>query len=113
MSTQDTVDQLDLNQEPKADEVDYIIPNDPRVHKQIRDALEEIAKSKVRAAGERSFQTEAIKKLSEDTKVPKKFLRKLARLGNKQGTERAVSEMECLDVAAGQVFGKTETAAAP
>lgn len=105
MSTLDTYNIItgNGNASPEA-ELDVIVPNDPKIHKIIRDGLEEISASKTRAAAERTLQTETFKRMAQDTKVPKKFLRKLAKFGSKEGAEQAESEMESLVVAAGQVF---------
>lgn len=85
---------------------DYILPNDPALHKRIATVLAEVQDSKTRVSGEKSFQKDAIKALSKETEVPRSFLNKLASWKNREGgRDAAISEIESLDVAYTQVFG--------
>lgn len=103
MSTEDSY----TTQENAAQPGDVIIPNDPAIHKAIKDAFEEIANSKVRAKGEKTFQNESFKLLAEKTQIPKSFLKALASWNQREGgRDAAISQVESLDVAYSQVYGQ-------
>lgn len=73
---------------------DIIIPNDPTIIKQIKDACEEISASMFRSEGEKSFQKEALGDLSKATNIPKKHLSKLAKLYHRQNKSEVEAENE-------------------
>lgn len=75
----------------------FEVPRDPKVLKELRDGLQQIKDSKVRAAGEREFQTEKIKQLVEITKIPNGTIRKLAGVVAEGGVDHLIQEVEDLE----------------
>lgn len=75
----------------------FEVPRDPKILKELRDGLQKLKDSKVRAAGERDFQTETIKQLVEITKIPNGTIRKLAGVVAEGGVDHLVQEIEDLE----------------
>lgn len=73
---------------------DIILPSDPVTIKKIKDVLFEISASMTRSEGEREYQTEAIKELAEDTEIPAKYLKKIARIYHKSVRDQFEAEQE-------------------
>jgi hypothetical protein len=71
---------------------DIIIPNNPEVIKQIKDACQELSASMTRCEAERDLQKEAIKQLAEDTEVPAKYLKKVVKLFHRQNRDMVEAE---------------------
>lgn len=57
-------------------------------------ALKEMSSSLARAEGERTYVSEATKKVSEDLKLPKKVVSKLVKVFHKQNFDQEVAEHE-------------------
>jgi archaellum component FlaC len=76
---------------------DVIVPSNPQDLQRIKDAMAEISNSFTRIESERDFQKEALESLEEDVGIPKKYLRKMARIWHKQNMSQIKSEMETLD----------------
>lgn len=57
-------------------------------------ALKETSNALSRATGEKEFVREAIKKLSDDLKLPKKMVSKLVKVHHKQNFDEEVAEHE-------------------
>lgn len=72
----------------------FPIPADDQVKKQIMDCVREVSASLTRVEAERDLIKEAIKKLSEDTQIPKKMLNKFARAYHKSNFATVVGESE-------------------
>ncbi len=62
--------------------------------KQLSAMLTETSKSQARAMGEREYVREAIKKVVEDLKLPKKLVTKLVKVHYKQNFDEEVVEHE-------------------
>lgn len=76
---------------------DVIVPSSPEDLKRIKNAMQEISNSFTRIEAEKDFQKEALESLEEDVGIPKKYLRKMARIYHKQNMSQIKSEMETLD----------------
>jgi hypothetical protein len=76
---------------------DVIIPSSPEDRKRIKGAMEEISNSFTRIEAERDFQKDALAALEEDVGVPKKYLRKMARIYHQQNMSQLLTEMETVD----------------
>lgn len=76
---------------------DVIVPSSPEDLKRIKNAMQEISNSFTRIEAEKDFQKEALESLEEDVGIPKKYLRKMARIYHKQNMNQIKSEMETLD----------------
>ncbi|HET8688242.1 MAG TPA: hypothetical protein VFM18_16540 [Methanosarcina sp.] len=72
----------------------FPIPSDPEQKKQIMDCVREVSASLTRVEAERDLIKEAIKKLSEDTQIPKKILNKFAKAYHKSNFATVVGESE-------------------
>jgi hypothetical protein len=83
---------------------DFVIPNDPTVIKQIRDAMMELSASMTRSEGERDFQKEAISELAKATDVPGKYLKKMARIYHKQNKSEVEADNESTSELYDRVF---------
>lgn len=73
---------------------DIMIPNDPQILKDIKDACIELSASMTRMEGEKDFQKEALKALAENTEVPVKFLKKIAALYHKSTRDQVEADGE-------------------
>jgi Transcriptional regulator DsbA len=87
---------------------DFVIPSDPTVLKQIKDACFEISSSLTRIEGERSLIKEALDALSKDTDVPKKNLSKIARFFHKSNKDEVEAEHEASSELYDKVFGQNQ-----
>lgn len=61
---------------------------------QLSAALTETSKSLARACGEKEYVREAIKKVSDDLKLPKKLVSKLVKVHYKQNFDEEVAQHE-------------------
>ena len=61
---------------------------------QLSAALTETSKSLARAQGEKEYVREAIKKVSDDLKLPKKLVSKLVKVHYKQNFDEEIAEHE-------------------
>ena len=71
-----------------------IIPSNEEDRKKIFGVIKEISNSLTRIEGERGYINEALKELAEDTDIPKKYLRQMAKLYHKQNFTEAKAEFE-------------------
>jgi|TARA_Y100000389_G_scaffold48997_1_gene44575 hypothetical protein len=76
---------------------DVIIPSSPEDRKRIKGAMDEISNSYTRVEAERDFVKDALESLEDDVGIPKKYLRKLARVYHQQNMGQLMSEMETID----------------
>lgn len=72
--------------------IDIVIPSSPADRKEIKDALEQLSASMARAEGERDYQKETYKMLSEKFGIEAKYLRRAARDYHKNQFEEKVAE---------------------
>jgi len=89
----------------------FIMPTDPTVVKQIKDACFEISASKTRSEGEKSFQKQAVQDLFDDTKIPKKHLNKIANLYHRSNKNAVVAENEATVELYEHIFPETREVA--
>ena len=87
----------------------FIVPTDPTVIKQIKDACFEISASMTRSEGEKDFQKNAITDLATATDIPKKHLNKIANLYHKSNKEAVLAENESSFELYDRVFGEQVT----
>lgn len=67
---------------------------DPEIRNKVRAALGEISASMTRIEAEKDLIKEAIKKLSDETSIPKSVLNKSAKVYHKQNYKQQVEEYE-------------------
>lgn len=84
------------------------IPNDPTVIKKIQDVLFEISASMTRSSGEKDYQSEAIKELAEATKIPAKYLKKIANIYHKSARDQVEAEQESTVELYDKIFQKND-----
>lgn len=72
----------------------FIIPSNPEVIKQIKDACFEVSNSLTRIESEKDLIKGALEVLAEDTEIPKKALNKLVKLYHKQNKDAVEAEQE-------------------
>jgi hypothetical protein len=83
--------------------------SDPVARKKIRDALQEISNSMTRIEAERDLVKEIISAVSEEHKIKKKAISKMARIYHKQNFDQEVKEFQDLEALYDDVTGrKTE-----
>lgn len=76
-----------------------IIPSSPDDRQKIKGALEEFSNSLTRIEAEQDLQKEILKGLEEDYDLPKKYMRKVARVFHKQNlNEFKADAMEVEDI---------------
>lgn len=71
----------------------------PADRKKIKDALQEISDSMTRAEAERDLIKNIVKDVSDNFKLPKKYINKMARIYHKQNfqiTQQETEELESL-----------------
>jgi len=69
-----------------------VIPSDDETKKRIRDALVEISNSMTRMDAERDLIKNILQDVDDDTGVPKKYIRKMARIYHKQNLNEVKAE---------------------
>jgi hypothetical protein len=70
------------------------ILSNPADRKAVRDALREISSSLTRIEGERDYIKECIKTVAEKYEIPKKTLRKMAKVWHNQNYNKEQEEFE-------------------
>ena len=74
-----------------------IIPSSEADRKKLMDAMKEISNCYVRIESERELVNEILTELDEKLDIPKKYLRRLARLYHNQNMSEAKAEWEELE----------------
>jgi hypothetical protein len=69
-----------------------IIPSSPADRKRIKDCMDEISLSFLRQEAEKDFVKEALISLEDEVGVPKKYLKKMAKIHHKQNMAEVVNE---------------------
>jgi uncharacterized protein (DUF342 family) len=69
-----------------------VIPSDDETKKRVRDALVEISNSMTRMDAERDLIKNILQDVDDDTGVPKKYIRKMARIYHKQNLNEVKAE---------------------
>lgn len=90
------------------DPVEYPQLNDPKVSDLINKMAKDISNQWTIVEGYRATITEAFKELADETKVPIRMLRKLARAYHMQTFETEVQEADDFEVMYEKVFGSSE-----
>jgi hypothetical protein len=73
---------------------EVIIPSSPTDKQRIKDAMVEISNAMTRIEAERDFIKDAVAALEEDVGVPKKYIRKMAKIYHKQNLNEVRGEMD-------------------
>lgn len=76
----------------------------PETRKAIKEMVVEVSGSMTRTEGERSFQSEAIKKVAEEHGVDKKVLRRMARAYHNQNYDVEKANFDDFETAYEEVF---------
>lgn len=74
-----------------------IIPSSPEDRKQIRDRLTEISNSLTRIESERDHINEILSNMQDDFDLPKKHMRKVARVFHKQNINEVKEEFSDIE----------------
>jgi hypothetical protein len=81
------------------------IPNDPKVLKAIKDAMQEASNSYLRIEGERDFLKKLFADLAEGTELPKAYLVKTAKIFHKNNVSAVSTDQENVIELYESVFG--------
>lgn len=73
------------------------IPSSPEDRKEVRDRLNEISNSLTRIEAERDHINEILSDLQEDYELPKKHMRKVARVFHKQNIHEVKEEFSDIE----------------
>lgn len=74
-----------------------VLPNNPNDRNKIRDAMKEISGSFTRVESERDFVNDVLDRLEEEYELPKKEMRKLAKIYHKQNVNEVVNETKSIE----------------
>jgi len=91
---------------------DLELPGDPALRKELKDGIDEIVNSKIRAQGERDFQSEALKNLAKKVGIPRGKIAKFANWkfkGNNAARKQAI-EVTSAEAAYDILFGEDSDA---
>lgn len=74
-----------------------VVPSSPADRKAIKDALQEISNSLTRIEAERDMIKDILQAVQDNQKVPKKYVRKLAKIYHKQNYTEVQQEQDDLE----------------
>jgi len=74
-----------------------IIPSSPEDRAKVQAALKEISAAMTRAEAERDYINESLKMLEENFELPKKYMRKVARVYHKQNINEMKNEFSDIE----------------
>lgn len=74
-----------------------VVPSSPADRKAIKDALQEISNSLTRIEAERDMIKDILQAVQDNQKVPKKYVRKLAKIYHKQNYNEVQQEQDDLE----------------
>jgi len=74
-----------------------IIPSSPEDRAKVQAALKEISAAMTRAEAERDYINESLKALEENFELPKKYMRKVARVYHKQNINEVKTEFSDIE----------------
>lgn len=77
--------------------VNVVIPSSPDDRAKIQAALKEISAAMTRAEAERDYINESLAMLHEQFELPKKYMRKVARVYHKQNINEVKSEFSDIE----------------
>lgn len=83
------------------------IPSNPEDKKRIKNALQEISDSFTRIAAERDAIKDVINFVNEEFELPKKYVRKMAKVYHAQNFDQEVGEAEDFAVLYENITGQT------
>lgn len=85
------------------------IPSNPEDKKRIKNALQEISDSFTRIEAERDAIKDVINFVNEEFELPKKYIRKMAKVYHAQNFDQEVGEAEDFAVLYENITGQTTT----
>lgn len=71
-----------------------VMPNDPKVLKAIKDAMQEASAAYTRVEGEKDFLKELFANLAEGSELPAKYLKKMSRIYHAQNLDAVSIDQE-------------------
>ena len=74
-----------------------IIPSSPEDRAKVEAALKEISAAMTRAEAERNYINESLKMLEDNFELPKKYMRKVARVYHKQNINEVKNEFSDIE----------------
>jgi len=74
-----------------------IIPSSPEDRAKVQSALKEISAAMTRAEAERDYINESLKMLEDEFELPKKYMRKVARVYHKQNINEVKNEFSDIE----------------
>jgi polyhydroxyalkanoate synthesis regulator phasin len=74
-----------------------VIPSSPADRQAIKNALQEISNSLTRIEGERDLIKDILQTVQDNQNIPKKYVRKLAKIFHKQNYTEVQQEQEDID----------------
>jgi len=77
--------------------VNVVIPSSPEDRSKIQSALKEISASMTRMEAERDYINESLAVLQDQFELPKKYMRKVARIYHKQNINEVKSEVSDIE----------------
>jgi archaellum component FlaC len=76
-----------------------ILPSNNVDLQKLKDAIKEISASWTRVESERAFVNDALNRMQEEVEVPKKEIRKLAKIYHQQNLDQVKEEFDELELA--------------
>jgi archaellum component FlaC len=76
-----------------------ILPSNDADLQKLKDAIKEISASWTRVESERGFVNDALNRMQEEVEVPKKEIRKLAKIYHQQNLDQVKEEFDELELA--------------
>lgn len=74
-----------------------VVPSSPEDRKAIKNALQEISNSLTRIEGERDLIKDILQTVQDNQNIPKKYVRKLAKIYHKQNYNEVQQEQDDLE----------------
>lgn len=74
-----------------------VVPSSPEDRKAIKNALQEISNSLTRIEGERDLIKDILQTVQDNQSIPKKYVRKLAKIYHKQNYNEVQQEQDDLE----------------
>lgn len=75
-----------------------VVPSSPEDRKAIKGALQEISNSLTKIEAERDLIKDILQRVQDEQSVPKKYVRKLAKIYHKQNFNEVLQEQDDLEV---------------
>jgi len=84
-----------------------VVPSSPEDRRAIKNALQEISNSLTRIEGERDLIKDILQTVQDNQNIPKKYVRKLAKIYHKQNYNEVQQEQDDLETLYETVAGQT------